>query len=595
MFCNQCGNQTGEGQNYCAQCGGYLKESNLPVQGNEVSFNYCRNCGSELSGRYCASCGEVSVETVVKVKNSVFSREQFKQNTTNHINTKKEISSPTMSLKTLSIPKLSKDNILPWIKQGLIFSVILTIMGVIISFFGGMLIQESVLEKGMYQYSGVLEKNMMDTLINGASSIFTFIYGAKRMWGIKLGSEIHAQIAFTLPILGLLLTVGIVWLSEKIRFSISKEKLSLLGATILSLIGGIFTVIGGLLFTKNMKFTSVDIEKWGYWSEYSEFDFIKVHSSINIIYTFIMGALIIFLVLLFVIHRREQRSLLVEVVQKVVLTMVGFSALMAFSIMLKYLIERWDTIIEPIEDGTSSGWMLIIKLAICLVYLTGFILTMLATGHFNWMEIIINSDSVLKLKVDLFNISYKFYGVEDTINNVMRWFLVVAVILMFIMVAGAAYRYWKERGISLASAAQEAGIISLIIGGVLSVMTKMASLGFTLRLKISDSYYRDLLNIDRSKYKLAMHSGSSNILLSWLLIGGIIFIVFMLMYWLYNQNLEVLHRIMSHIHFKTIWCAIAIFCIVLLVRFDVYDINDTTTSYFEESIERFRESLEDLS
>ncbi|MBP3889000.1 MAG: zinc ribbon domain-containing protein [Cellulosilyticum sp.] len=593
MFCNQCGNQAGEEQNYCAQCGGYLKTGNLPMQGNEVNFNYCRKCGYELNGRYCTNCGEVSVETIVKVKSSVFSREQFKPNTSNHTKSKKEINNSPINLKALSIEKLSKENILPWIKQGIIFSVILTIIGVVLSFLGGMLLQENVLDEG-FQYMGTLERNMLDTLINGASSIFAFIYGAKRIWSIKLGSDIYAQIALTLPFWGLLLTVAIIWLSEKIRFSISNQKLSLLGAAILSLIGGVFTVIGGLLFTKRMEFSNSDILRWDYWSEYSEFNFIKVTSSIHIIDTFIVGALVIFLVLLFVIHQREQRSLLVELTQKIILTVVGFSALMAFSMMVKFLFERWDVIIEPVEDGISSGWGLLIKLIICFIYLTGLILTMLATGHFNWMEMMINSDSVLKLKIDLMNISYKYYGVEDKISNVMRWFFLVAVILMIIMVAGVAYRYWKERNISLASAAKEAGLISTIIGGVLSIVTKMASFGLALQLKVSDSYYRDLIGIDKSKYKLSMHSGSSNMILTWILIGVITFILFMLMYWLYSQNLGALHSIMSHIHFKSIWCAIAIFCIILMVRFDIYDINDSTTSYFEESIDRFKDALDDI-
>lgn len=595
MYCNQCGNQAEEGQNYCHQCGGYLKENSLSIQGNEVDFNYCRNCGAELNGRYCANCGEVRVETVVKVKNSVFSRETFKNNTTNHASINKENNHHAMNLKLLSIPELSKEAILPWIKQGIIFSLILMVMGVIISFLGGMFIQESILEEGRYQYLGGFEKNVADTLINGASSIFAFIYGAKRIWGIKLGGDIYAQMTIDLPLFGLFLTVTIIWLSEKIRLSISKEKLSLLGAVILSLIGGLFTVIGGLLFTKNIEVNRLEIERWDYWSEYSAFDFIKVTSSIHIIHSFMIGTMIIFLVLLFVIHQREQRSLLVEMVQKMILTVVGFSALIAFSMMLRYLVEGWDTIIEPIQDGTSSGWGLIIKLIVCLIYMTGFILTMLVTGHFNWMEMMINSDSILKLKVGLFNVSYKYYGVEDSINNVMRWFFVIAVILMIIMILGAAYRYWKERALTLTLAVKEAGLISLIAGGVLSIMVRMARFGLILQLKVSDSYYRDLLDIDSNKYKLAMYSGSSNILVTWLLIGIITFVLFMLMYWLYNQNLDVLHSIMSHIHFKTIWCTIAIFCIVLLVRFDIYDINDTTTAYFEEAIERFTENLENLS
>ncbi len=79
MFCNQCGKQVQEKQQYCGICGTYVKKETLPIQSHETQFNFCRSCGTEIIGRYCERCGESSVQTQGKINKISSKIEQYKQ------------------------------------------------------------------------------------------------------------------------------------------------------------------------------------------------------------------------------------------------------------------------------------------------------------------------------------------------------------------------------------------------------------------------------------------------------------------------------------------------------------------------------------
>ena len=61
MLCPNCGNETPDNFEFCANCGAKLiKEIEQPQESkNGLKFIRCRNCGKEMleSFEFCASCG----------------------------------------------------------------------------------------------------------------------------------------------------------------------------------------------------------------------------------------------------------------------------------------------------------------------------------------------------------------------------------------------------------------------------------------------------------------------------------------------------------------------------------------------------------
>lgn len=608
MFCNKCGTQLEETQQYCNKCGDYLKRESIPLQVTESSFNFCRHCGSELNGRYCITCGMSSVQTVAKLKSSAVAMEQIKQtkvavenivktglsHTINKENVEKLKNLKGISnVRDLKIEAPSKENVLKWVKQGAIFAAIVLLISLAISFTGGMMLKSKFIEE--YRYLDQMERDTMNTLANMAAAIYAFLWGGKSTWDIKLGTQLQGHITFMLPFLGIIVAVFVTWVSEKIRVSISKEKLTAQGSAIMAAIGAVGVVIGGLVVSKSFRLTGSDLDEVGY--GYYDFEYIKLGSSIDLISTFIMSFLVMLLVFILIIKIDEKTSILVESIKKIVLTILGFSSIAAIAIIGKILFEQRENIDFAMQwDGLKLGSLLLAVL-IAFIYLTGLMMTMLVTGNFDIMEIITNAESVLKLKISTLNISYEHYGISDKASWSMKWWFVFALLLTLVIVFAIAYQLWKDRTLTLQEAAKEAGVLGVGVGAVTSLIARMSGSSLEMQVKVGDYYFDNfdnLFDLRNGKYHFVANSGNVSVVKTWLTVGLIVFVLAMVMYVLQSKNVVVLDQVMSYINMKTIWIAIGVVCIILLAMFDIYDIGVDFEYFLEQALMTFIEPLENF-
>lgn len=585
MFCNRCGKQAEPFNSYCGNCGGSINQESLPVQAVESNFNFCRSCGAAVQGRYCGVCGESSVKVEAKIKNSFIRMDQFKQT---GAAMKKALPSKEalkdVKLDNLPIKMPTTEESFKWIKQGLVLSVIVTIIGVLLSALVGMGIRALVIEEsygGFIGFSSVQEK-MFNAVLNFKLFMYSMLFGGKINWSVAMGG-VKGDIAVTLPFIGLILSVLIIMISEKVRSSISGIQRTLVGNGIMSVITGVVVTLGGLLLSKSIRTSMDDIYGYGYSS--SE-QMIKLGTSINLIATFFMAVVVTFFVLQIVMKNSNaegKQNVLLATIRKVVFTVTGCSFAIATSVVIKILHESGD-----MPEGAS--WIVVL---IPILYLTGALLAMLLTGQFSLLGAILNSDSIMKLKMTMTNMTYEMYGMDNKVESLIKWWFIIAGIITIAMVLVIAYQFFKGREMDVKTALKESALVSIGIGIGCALISKMASFSMAVSLRATNSYYRDMLDMDRGKYSFAINSGNTAFIKNTLIIAVVMCVIFIAMYWLVNLKLPAVDTVMATLKAGVLWLAVGVFCVCFIMKFDVYDINYTFMGIAEEAIENIEDEIED--
>ena len=584
MFCNKCGTQIEESNQYCGNCGARAQQGSLPIQAVETNFNFCRSCGAAVQGRYCEACGESSVKVEAKIKSSFKTMEQLKQTgaAVKNVLPGKE-SLKDMKLNKLHIEKLTTAEALKWVKQGVLFSVIVAVVAIVLSLLIGTGLKDAIFEEqySSYAFGSTLEKNLFNTVCNLNLVPYSMLFGGKVNWLLSVGG-VKGTIAAVFPVIGMVLGVIILIISEKIRLKLSGMGRTLSGNGIIAAITGVVVTLGGVVLNKSMRTNYREF--YGY-SYSSPEDILKVSSSIHLLFTFFMVFVITFLTLQFVVKNKgvNEQNPILSVIRKIVFTIIGFAFMMATSVMIKVLME-----VGEMPEGVS--WLVVL---VSILYLTGIFISVILMGQFNLIEVMVNSDSVIKLKMTLANIKYEMYGMEDQIDSFMKWWLIVAVVITACMILVAAYQFFKGRDLELKVAFKESALISLGSGLCFGMISKMASYVMNVTLQATNSYYRDMLEMDRGKYSLMVKSGNSSFVVNAMIIAVMTCILFMVMYWLLSLKVPVVDTIMNIFKPVVLWIAVGVFCIFFIAKFDVYDVNYSIMGIAEDAVDYIGEELED--
>lgn len=595
MFCNHCGKQVEEVQQYCGECGGYLSSKQAQMQVIETPFKFCRSCGAETKGRYCEVCGENTMQSAAKVKSGAVRIEQIKQ-TGNIVKEKvKQMNVKETLVKTARIDELpkfkwNKEETLTWLKQGLVFSGIVMGISLILTIIVSLMIREVIFMDSFSSYDslGKLEKNMFNTLLNLRMLIYGGLFNGKMQWDLVVGSALKGSVSIAVPFVCLVISTLIIVVSEKIREVVYKTSRNFYSNTIMSVINGVMITLCGCLLSQSIKIGSEDIYGiFGGYSELSNFELIKFGTHINIFSTFMMVFVTTFFVLTFVIGNKDEAGsakAIIGVIRKIAFTLLGFSFLIAACIMIKIAMEGGD-----LPEG--SGWLIALLLTI---YLTGFILSSLILGRFKLLEVVLNSESIMQLKMRLTKIDYNYYGIDDKADNFLKWWFIIAGIIVLMIIISTAYHFWKKSEMDVKSACLQAAGVSAGLGFVMSLLAKMSTLMLDVQIKVSGSYFKDQLGFDKNKYTYQVQSGTTSFIGTWICIGLMVFILFMLMYWLVSKQFIGFEKVMNPIHQVGIWIAIGIFCVVLLFKFDIYNFNDDSMRTMSQAGEMVMENIEEM-
>ena len=585
MFCNRCGKQVEQSNQYCGNCGGSINREALPIQAVETNFNFCRSCGTAVQRRYCQACGESSVKVEAKVKSGFKTMEQLKQTgaaVKNVLPGKEALKD--MKLDQLHIEKLTTTETLKWMKQGALLSVIVAVVAIVISLLIGVGVKGAIFEEeySSYIFGSALENKLFNTVCNLGLVTYSILFGGKVNWLISVGG-VKGTIAVAFPCIGLILGILIIVASEKIRFKLSGIEKTLAGNGIMAAITGIVVTLGGVLLNKSMRTNYREF--YGYSDSYgSPEDILKVSSSIHLLFTFFMVFVVTFITLQFVMKNKgiNEENPILAVIRNIVFTIIGFAFVMATSVMIKVLMEAGE-----MPEGVS--WLAVL---VSILYLTGIFVSVILMGRFNLIEAVVNSDSVIKLKMTLSNIKYDMYGMEDQMDSFMKWWLIVAVVITVCMILVIAYRFFKGRDLELKVAFKESALISLGAGLCFGIISKMASYVVNVSLQVTNSYYKELFDMDRGKYSFELKSGNTSFIANAIIIAVFMCILFMVMYWLVNLKVPVTDAVMNILKPAVLWTIMGVFCIFFIAKFDVYDVNYSIMGIAEEAVDYIGDELE---
>ena len=564
MFCNQCGNQVEESRQYCGNCGASMKQNTPLGQVVETQFNFCRSCGNEAKGRYCAVCGENMIKTEAKVKNSGFTSKQGLKD---------------IGLNPLSVKKINLSEIIKWVKQGLLFAIIVAVIGIGISALIGLGIKETIYGKyfyGSYRNASSFERSVMDTFLNLKLIIYHLFFGGQINLSVTIGG-IKEIIGLGLPFLGGIFGVVMMVIGEKIRLKITGYKRTLAGTGIMAVVtGGVMTLLGALL-NGSMKYDMKDL--YGTYDLDASLSAMKASSSVGLLLTFFSIVALTYFTLQIVMKNKIEdvsKQRMVTTVRRITFAVLGFALVMALSVIGKIFMEA-GTLPEGVE------WIAFLVVGL---YLTGFFVVILVSGQYNMLEVITNSESVLKLKMTLMSVKSDMYGIEDKIDNFMKWWLVIAVIISICIILSITYKFFKGREMNFRTALKESALMSILLGIGFSVVAKMASYTISLsrdvNMRGSNNYYMDEM-MDNGKYSLLMQAGDNQLIKSIIIVAVFMCVLLMIAYGLARSGMPIVSAVMKVLHPGVICGAIAVFSIIFLVKFDTYDVNYSILGVIEEA------------
>ncbi len=564
MFCNQCGNQVEESQQYCGNCGASMKQNTPLGQVVETNFSFCRNCGGAVQGRYCAACGENTVKIEAKVKNNIFPSKKGLKN---------------IGLNQVLVKKLNPSGIIKWVKQGLLFAMIVAVIGIGISAFIGLGIKDTIYREYFYRgyrNASSFERSVMDTFLNLKLISYHLFFGGQINLSITIGG-IKETIGLGLPFLGGIFGVLIMVIGEKIRLKMTGCKRTLIGTGIMAVVtGGVMTLLGALL-NGSMKYDMKDL--YGTYDLDASLSIVKASSSVGLVFTFFSIAALTYFTLQIVMKNKIEdvsKQRMVTTVRRITFAVLGFALVMALSVIGKIFMEA-----GALPEGAEWIAYLIVGL-----YLTGLFAIILVSGQYNMLEVIANSESVIKLKMTLMHVKSDMYGIQDKVDNFMKWWIIIAVIISICIILSIAYKFFKGREINFKTALKESVLMSTMLGIGFSVVAKMASYTISLSRYVnrrgSNNFYMDEM-MENGKYSLLMQAGDNQLLNSIIIVAVIMCVLLMIAYGLVRSSMPIVNVVMKVLHPGVICGAVAVFSIIFLVKFDSYDVNYSIIGVIEEA------------
>ena len=580
MFCNQCGKEVDELEQYCMNCGGYLKKEE-GMQTQENQFKYCKQCGAEVSGRYCEACGTSGTQITAKLNNTSLMK-QIKQASTG---IKQSVPTKPIEPLKINIQSISKKEMIEWTKSGLIFSGIAVVASLIMSLVLGYVIKLIYWEDKL-PYSDDLDgliKNVYNTFFNFKIWGCNLLFGGQIEWNMTIGNVAKGRMLLSLPFLGIVLGILILYISEKIRYKITHDERTWQENIIMSVICGIVFSLTSLVLTKSVRLSSSDLYYLGYGS-IADYDIAKITTSVNVLSTFWNVSLMAFCTLTFIIRTEALRqNRMVKLIRKVTSLLLGFSIMIALGAIIRIIIHNGEM---------PEAKEIILYLGI-LAYLVGFILSCMLTGQFRIFKVIINSESVLNLKMNLSKIGYEYYGMADKQENVLKIWVILLMLIAIVTLLVMAYHYWQEQKCTLKQGAIEAGWISLGLGLAFALITKASQLFLSIEIKVTDEY-KYAFGVDQNKNLYKMLSGNTSIIKTVIVIGIISFIAFMLMYGLWSLQHDSIHLVMNYITVKALFIVMIIFSILFTVKLDFYSFNDASLNLIKNAQYEITDGLSDI-
>lgn len=373
-----------------------------------------------------------------------------------------------------------------WIKESLLFSGIALVLSIGVSGVLALFLKSTGVIQILLNWlekAGADDK-LQQTVVNPLLVAYSMLYGGENQVYLIFNKMDEYRFTIMPPLFFVGITILILWVSEELRYKITKNKRDMYSNIAIGIINGLVVMATCFLLTrqlviKGQGLTNIikDSKLYMLYDEYVTYvakPSLKVISTVNFLRIWGMSATLTFFTLTFF----GRDKLVFRTYQQVGNTLVYIGKKIGIAIGILAFIITCKIVFIGAYMPMSFSQIHIFGETFCL--LAGMLLCGLLTGHIPFMSYAMDANSLLELKMEIFTMEASFKKNVSFLDNPIGSYFLILVVLILGMIFLSSFRHWKDRKVGFSQGVGE----SLVVASILSIsgglFSRLGAFSFSL-------------------------------------------------------------------------------------------------------------------
>lgn len=373
-----------------------------------------------------------------------------------------------------------------WCKEACLFSSIALVLsmgasGILAMYLKNLGIIQRILS--WFEKSGADDK-MRETIANPMLMAYSMLYGGENQVYFVFNKMDEYRFTVMLPLFFIGITIFLLWLSEKLRYAITKRTRDMYSNIAIAMINGL--VVTGVAFLLSKQLTIRGEGITGLMQDsrlnllYEQYVASAIRPSLKIISTVDLLRLwgMSFTLTLFTLTFFARKQLVFKKYDQIVPTLIYIARMIFIAIVILALVISGKIVFSGAYMPMSFTQLHLFLETFC--FLMGMLLCALLTGHVSFIDYLVDANSLLELKMELFTMEAWFKKNVSYLDNPIGSYFLVLMLLVLGVILLSSFRHWRGRGVRFNQGFAETLVVATILSLSAGLFSRLGAFSFSL-------------------------------------------------------------------------------------------------------------------
>lgn len=374
-----------------------------------------------------------------------------------------------------------------------------------------------------FEKSGADDK-MRETIANPMLMAYSMLYGGENQVYFIFNKMDEYRFTVMLPLFFIGITIFLLWLSEKLRYAITKRTRDMYSNIAIAMINGL--VVTGVAFLLSKQLTIRGEGITGLMQDsrlnllYEQYVASAIRPSLKIISTVDLLRLwgMSFTLTLFTLTFFARKQLVFKKYDQIVPTLIYIARMIFIAVVILALVISGRIVFSGAYMTMSFTQLHLFLETFC--FLMGMLLCALLTGHVSFIDYLVDANSLLELKMELFTMEAWFKKNVSYLDNPIGSYFLVLMLLVLGVILLSSFRHWRGRGVRFNQGFAETLVVATILSLSAGLFSRLGAFSFSLDC--------DTTNRSVNFNNLVADIGATNF---WEVATKVFTVTFLLFYW----------------------------------------------------------------
>lgn len=373
-----------------------------------------------------------------------------------------------------------------WVKEACLFSSIALVLSMGVSSILAIYLKNSGVIQRLLRWlekSGADDK-LQETIVNPLLVAYSMLYGGENQVYLIFNKMDEYRFTVMPPLFFIGITIFILWISEKLRFAITKTTRDMYSNIAIAMINGLVVIGVCLLLNKQLTIKGEGLTSFIkdsklhlLYDEYVTFvarPSLRLVSIVNSLRLWGMSSTITFFALTF-FGRKQLRF---KKYHQLGPTLIYIGKMIGIAIVILAFIISCKIVFNGAYMPMSFSQIRFFGETFC--FLAGMLLCGLLTGHIPFMSYSVDANTLLELKMEIFTMEASFKKNVSYLDNPIGSYFLILVLLVLGLVLLSSFKHWKDRKAGFNQGFGESLVMATVLSLSAGLFSRLGAFSFSL-------------------------------------------------------------------------------------------------------------------